>query len=113
MPGSYSSSAATAINAPVQLNCELQNNATFYFAIGGALNIGANVTISNGFGYAQWIVNGAVTIGSGLTVAGDVVATGAITLGANATLLGVAQAGGALTLGLGASVGSPPVVAAV
>jgi hypothetical protein len=105
-PGSYSSGAAVAINTPVQLDCQGQSTSSFFFTIGGALSINADVSLINGACSVSWSVAGAATIAAGISLTGSVSATGAIALGAGSSISGSAQSSGAVTLGSGASVGS-------
>ncbi len=102
--GAYTSGAATSANVPVTLDCQGSLNAVFSFIIGGALAFNADVQLSNGNGLVTWSVDGAVILGTNVTVDGSVTATGAITLLPFAELNGCAQAGGALTIGASASI---------
>jgi cytoskeletal protein CcmA (bactofilin family) len=103
-PGTYTTAAAVAANTPVQLNCEGSPNSAFYFVIGGALSINANVVTINGPCYVHWAVTGAVSVAANFNLAGNIDATGAISLGANVHLLGCPHTAGLLTIGSMATV---------
>ena len=103
-PGVYAAPAAISMAASTTMTLDGQGNpnSVFIFQFAAALSTGASSTIklvndaqaSNVF----WAVTGAVSIGANASFSGTIMAAGAITLGASASLDGRALSSAALSL---------------
>ena len=92
-PGVYSSPAPTVLSLTLNLDAQGNSNAVFIFKIGGAFSASANakVKLLNGAKACNvyWVVEGLVSMASGTTMRGTVIANNAaITMSAGDTLEG-------------------------
>lgn len=103
-PGVYSISAATTLNLSLTLNAQGNSNAVFIFKIQGTLSAGANskIILVNGAQACNvfWKVEGMVSLASGTTMRGTIIANNAaIMMNTGDTLEGRAlSTAGAVTL---------------
>ena len=118
-PGVYKIGAAATLATPVTLNAEGDPEAVFIIQIVGAFGTTAatgNVILSNEATSANvfWIVEGAVSLGAGTHMEGNILGGATITFGASTTISGRALAGSAagtiaLSTTFSAVTGTPPV----
>jgi TATA-box binding protein (TBP) (component of TFIID and TFIIIB) len=118
-PGVYKIGAAATLASPVTLDAEGDPEAVFIIQIVGAFGTTAatgNVVLANNAKSANvyWIVEGAVSLGAGTHMRGNILGGAAITFGATSNISGRAMAGTAAgTLALATTVsavtGTPPV----
>ena len=99
-PGVYKIGAAATLVSPVTLDAEGDPDAVFIIQITGALGTTAAVGNVILTGDAQganifWIVEGAVSLGAGTNMKGNILGGAAITFGAATTISGRALAGSA------------------
>lgn len=118
-PGVYKIGAAATLASPVTLDAQGDAEAVFIIQIVGAFGTTAsvgNVVLSNNAKSANvfWIVEGAVSLGAGTHMKGNILGGAAITFGATTNLSGRALAGSAagtvaLATTVSAPTGTPPV----
>ena len=118
-PGVYKIGAAATVVTPVTLDAEGDPEAVFIIQIVGALGTTAatgNVMLTNSAYSANvfWIVDGAVSLGAGTHMEGNILCGATITFGADTTFSGRALAGTAagtvaLANTVSAATGTPPV----
>jgi len=110
-PGIFLMPGATSLNLDLTLNGQGNPNAVFIFKTPTAVayaftaNPNAKIKLINGAQACNvfWQVSGAVNIGAGVTMRGNIIAHGAITMGAQDTLEGRAlTVNGAITISNGA-----------
>ena len=101
-PGVYCSTSSQGLTGTVTLDGQGNGNAMFVIQVASALTVAGSVNLIGGAQAKNvwWQSGSSVTVGTGSTMRGNVVAFTAITLNDNATLLGRAMArNGAVTLG--------------
>ncbi len=99
-PGVHKIGAAATLGSPVTLNAQGDPDAVFIIQIGAAFSATAsvgNVILSNDAQSANvfWIVEGAVSMGASIHMAGNILGNAAITFGATTTINGRLMAGSA------------------
>jgi hypothetical protein len=110
-PGEYESAGAVGITGTLILDNPADGGGIWTFKIGGAMTTGALAAVAFSHDPADtsttvsWDVAGAISIGAGSNVIGDMTAAGAITLGAGASTTGTLSSStdAAVLLGAGAS----------
>ena len=117
-PGVHTTAAASGMAAGGTFTIDGQGDpgAVFIFQVGGALALGANITMNlTGGARAEnvyWAVTGAGAIGAGSSFVGTLMATTAVSSGAGSTINGrLLSLGGAITMGSTQIYSSPPTVA--
>jgi len=118
-PGVYQIGAAATLASPITLDAEGDAEAVFIIQIVGAFGTTAstgNVILTNNAKSANvfWIVEGAVSLGAGTHMKGNILGGAAVTFGATTTISGRALAGTAagtiaLDTTVSAATGTPPV----
>lgn len=116
-PGVHTTAAASGMAAGGTFTIDGQGDpdAVFIFQVGGALTLGANITMNlTGGARAEnvyWAVTGAGAIGAASSFVGTLMATTAISSGAGSTINGrLLSLGGAVTMGSTQIYSSPPTV---
>ncbi|MFT6862119.1 MAG: hypothetical protein ACJAVK_000674 [Akkermansiaceae bacterium] len=118
-PGVYKIGAAATLASPVTLDAQGDPEAVFIIQIVGAFGTTASagdVILTNEAKSANifWIVEGAVSLGAGTNMKGNILGGAAITFGATTTISGRSMAGSAagtivLSTTVSAVTGTPPV----